>query len=213
MKQCKELGCRNNVFSNGYCSFHQFKRTDEKWIRGLDKKAKKRASYINKGITTKSNRGYVIPKKSAKEFERINLFKKLKINIIQRHLDKKELMICPFCERPLIPKLFFMMSAAEIAPMIAGHHLLKREDKVYFLMENNIWMSHHHCHTGGFINGKYHKGFHELDRTNHKDLITQPYIPRMIEEIGKINKLSKNQFLYRLEKLGYKHEAGLKGNR
>jgi hypothetical protein len=31
-KTCKYIGCKNAVFSNDYCQFHQFARTDSKWL-------------------------------------------------------------------------------------------------------------------------------------------------------------------------------------
>lgn len=40
-KQCGADGCNNPVFSNGFCGWHQSMRTDNKWIKSLEKKANK----------------------------------------------------------------------------------------------------------------------------------------------------------------------------
>jgi len=34
-KPCNEEGCSNPRFSNGFCTYHQHKRTDEKWLKKM----------------------------------------------------------------------------------------------------------------------------------------------------------------------------------
>lgn len=39
-KQCQYDGCKNNVFSHNFCRNHQMYRTDEKWLKSLQKQPK-----------------------------------------------------------------------------------------------------------------------------------------------------------------------------
>jgi hypothetical protein len=55
-KICLCEDCDNSVFSNGYCSWHQNLRTDDKWIRSQEKKRLKgRDSQSAKAVKRNSN--------------------------------------------------------------------------------------------------------------------------------------------------------------
>ena len=56
LKKCLKEGCGNNRFSHGFCSFHQYLRTDRKWLISIENnKAKGILSNHNIPITGKSN--------------------------------------------------------------------------------------------------------------------------------------------------------------
>ena len=45
-KECEYKDCHNPIWSTGFCKWHQSKRTDDKWLRSLDKKKNKSGKKI-----------------------------------------------------------------------------------------------------------------------------------------------------------------------
>jgi len=86
-KECLKEGCDNPVFSNGYCRYDQHLRTDDKWLRALEKKKLKgRDKQTARAVKRNS---YIIPKQSAKMIAR---------NAQYRPIRDKYLRENPVCE-------------------------------------------------------------------------------------------------------------------
>ena len=54
MKRCSSQGCRNHVFSTGYCLSHQFNRSDEKYLKHQKEAKEKRFTPQKRMKTTKT---------------------------------------------------------------------------------------------------------------------------------------------------------------
>jgi hypothetical protein len=52
-KCCKNHGCTLPIFSHEYCGRHQYLRTDEKWLRSIEKKKEKIMSKSHSSIKQK----------------------------------------------------------------------------------------------------------------------------------------------------------------
>lgn len=80
-KICKCEGCSNPVFSHNYCRFHQALRTDEKWLRTMEKK--------NSPTIAKKKKAYVIPNISAKRLSDLATYRPIRDEYQKEH---------PICE-------------------------------------------------------------------------------------------------------------------
>lgn len=204
-KKCQAPGCDFQVWSNGYCSYHQYKRTDEKWLKKKDSSSRRQHVRIKNALTISSKKkGYVIPRLSVNACESEKLFKNLKCRMIERELKAKGHVVCRFCLQPIAPDVINQLDVDQAQMMIAGHHLVTRSVKKFFLNEDNIWLAHHLCHTGGWKYGTYIKGFHQIERDHPEKLPSLPYIGRMLKDIGKFSEYNQEKLLNRLLKYGYK---------
>lgn len=57
-KHCNSDGCNNPRFSNGFCSYHQNQRTDEKWLK---KMAVRKGKDKQVAKSVKRNQGFIAP--------------------------------------------------------------------------------------------------------------------------------------------------------
>ena len=72
MKVCKSTDCNYFVWSTGYCLRHQGERTDDKWIRTLEKQKN-----VSTGLKTTPVRNSQIKNKPRKPTGELQLFMKI----------------------------------------------------------------------------------------------------------------------------------------
>ena len=125
-KQCKHPGCQRDVFSNNFCLAHQRYRTDEKWLKSLQKQGK------NKSIKKVSDK----QSKKLQEYE-------------QAKREKREELIAEnkwFC--------FFCGVAFKDDDSIDCHHLNKRTG-IYISDKRYLCFAHTNCHVNIYHSGSY----------------------------------------------------------
>jgi len=118
-KQCQYEGCKNNVFSHNFCRNHQMYRTDEKWLKSLQKQPKTQSKI--KPVSEKRSKQLAIYENEKKE----------KIEQLKR--DGK--WFCFFCGKP-----FKENEKADC------HHTKDRENDDLFDMVYTVF-AHRNCHT------------------------------------------------------------------
>lgn len=132
-KQCKAEGCRNNVFSHGYCRKHQHLRKDDKYKKQLE--AHRDTFNKGKGFTPNTKKkGQNIKPVSKKRQKKVNIYRKTKPEFIEYKKDNNEYR-CVFCGQAF---------DKEETPDL--HHLIGRDEDL--LIEMEYWeLAHRECHT------------------------------------------------------------------
>jgi len=93
-KPCKHSGCLNPIWSTGFCKHHQHERSDEKWIRTLEKKKEG-----SQGLKNTSIRNSQIANKPRKSINKVS--DKMKENLaLYRVLRNQYLKDNPICQFP-----------------------------------------------------------------------------------------------------------------
>ncbi|MCK5019842.1 MAG: hypothetical protein KAS32_22475 [Candidatus Peribacteraceae bacterium] len=116
-KKCQADGCKNDVWSNLFCKWHQYLRTDEKWLKTVSKRQKRS----------------VIKPISDKRKERLEKYEQGKKEK-EKQLKGDNQWNCIFCGEPL-----------EDNDFIDFHHLFGRDNDIVFDMRY-VFPSHTYCH-------------------------------------------------------------------